>query len=137
MVSYAVEFHERTAGRIVIPNRSTEFAPEYVVLTVVEPFVYHFESGPIHASKEFHSMIGPVLPLSHPEIEPFRPFKFWAYAVPKVVECIADSAAESGVSVQNHFPFQARCPGMDPEVSIVFQGFVSLVQEGIQVTYAR
>ena len=114
MITYAVEFHEWAAGRIVVPNGSTECTYEDLVLDMMEPLVYHFESGPVHTSKEFHPMIGPVLPLSNPELEPFSPLQFRTYAVPDVVEIISNATAESRVSVQYHFSFQTRGPGMDP-----------------------
>ena len=71
VVSYTVEFHERTASRIVVPDGGAELATKDVILAVMETFVYHFESCSIHTSKEFYPVIGPIPSLCYQEIKPF------------------------------------------------------------------
>ena len=81
-------------------------------------------------------MVSAVLALGHPEVEPARPSQLGAHTVPDVVEEVDVQSDESGVSLQDDLALEARRARMDPKISPVHQGFIGLVEEGVQVAYA-
>lgn len=97
VVADTVELHERAVGRIVVPDGGAELSTENIEFTVVKTLVDHFKASPVHPPQELHAVVCAVLSLGHPEIEPSRPFKLRAYAVPDVVTEIYQFSGNAGM----------------------------------------
>ena len=108
VVPDAVELDQQAVGGVVVPDGCAELAPEDVILAVVEAFVDHLESGPVHPPEKLHAVVGAVLPFRHPEVEPLGEAQLRADPVPEVVERIHYLPDYPRMGVQDDLPLEAR-----------------------------
>ena len=132
----AAEFDQRAAGRVVVPDRGAELAPDDEEFALVEALVNDFESGPVHPAQQLDAVVGAVLALGDPHVEPARGLPLGAEAVPKIVGAVHELAREAGETPVDQVSLEARGARMAPDVSAVHEGLVGLVEEGIEVADA-
>ena len=84
--AHALELDQGAAGRVVVPDGGAELLADDEVLAFVEAFVDDFEAGAVHAAEQLDAVVGAVLALGDPHVEPAGGFHLGAGAVPEIVE---------------------------------------------------
>ena len=136
VVAHATELDQGTAGRVIVPNGSAELAADDEEFTFVEAFVDDFEAGPVHTAEQFDAMVGAVLALGHPHIEPSGGFHLGEGPVPEIVHGVKDLADETGMSVVDDLALEPCRAAVAPDVSAIHKGLVCFVEEGVEMADA-